>query len=228
MENVEDEDNSRQGEDSEALKSLKRKAKALSERYYGAGLLTTLTPTKGGIVDICMKTKEAEETSDSLAELTQHLRAFTGSVVLRGSVRETGGIHSFWVQSRQKNLIACLFELPEKEVGIGDTWELETNFIGNDQNFICDSFVNINEVTLVDLKRKNKETIAIINYNLREYVSGTFGNRSNTSLEFSFTGQAEFSVDRGRWVKYDGLLSSSSTSFIGGSSAQRLVLVPTE
>src|SRR5690606_18646859 len=101
------------------------------------------------------------------------LQSMYQGVVLRGSVYETGPIHSFWVKNDQKNLIALFFQLPENPVKIGDKWSLEVNFIGNDQTFVCDNAYKTNEVTLTDIKEVNGEKIAVLEYNLIEFVEGS-------------------------------------------------------
>jgi len=143
-------------------------------------------------------------------------------VMLRGSVYAKGGVHSFWVKAQQKNLIAILFELPTQPVKVGDTWSLDVNLISNDQNFSCDSSYKMNTVTLTELKKVKGETVATLKYEIEEYVSGTFstpmfkegGGGTPTMMRFSHLGIAEFSVDRGRWISYDAIMSLDATGVL--------------
>lgn len=193
--------------------------------------VTTLTNKNKGVIDIVMTTRKKEsneETADETLEDSEiggleSLFSIQSGVVLRGSVYETGGIHSFWLNSSQKNLIAIFFELPKNPVKIGDKWSLDINLISNDQNFECETAHKINEVELIDIKNINGERIAVLQYNIEEYVEGKFntptffgGTRGvkETMMRFSYEGIAEFSVDRGRWIKFDGLMSLESTGFL--------------
>lgn len=162
------------------------------------------------------------------------MQSMTQGVMLRGSVYETGGIHSFWVKSAQKNLIALFFELPTKPVKVGDKWSLDINLITNDQNFDCDSSYKINEVTLADIKKINGETIAVLKYNIVEYVKGNFntpsffgseGGQKETMMKFTHQGIAEFSVDKGRWINYDGIMSLEATGVMTANKKTKFTLI---
>lgn len=162
-------------------------------------------------------------------------RSMFKGTMLRGSVKKTGGLNSFWVQSRQKNLISLFFELPEKSLEIGAVWTLDNvNFIGNDHNFICRKAEKRNEVTLVDLKRSKEETIAVINYDIFEYVSGDFtspvflGNgagKKETTMKFVYKAQAEFSVEKGKWISYNGVMALDASGVMESSQRQKFSLI---
>ena len=193
--------------------------------------VTTLTNKNKGVIDIVMTTRK-KDSNEEIADETlenpeigglESLFSMQSGVVLRGSVYETGGIHSFWLNSSQKNLIAIFFELPKNPVKIGDKWSLDINLISNDQNFECETAYKINEVELTDIKNINGERIAVLQYNIEEYVEGKFntptffggsGGVKETMMRFSYQGNAEFSIDRGRWIKFDGLMTMESTGFL--------------
>ncbi|MEO0471540.1 MAG: hypothetical protein AAF206_18060 [Bacteroidota bacterium] len=112
-------------------------------------------------------------------------------------------------------MIALFFQLPTHPVKIGDKWSLDINLIANDQTFVCDSAYKINEVTLSDIRNVKGEKIALIQYNIEEYVQGTLnlpsflGKKSKetkSTMKFSFQGIGEFSVDKGRWATYEGTM----------------------
>lgn len=215
--------------------------KELNKAMQNVDYVSTLTNKGNGIIDIVMTTrpkekteKVANDTSDSKEnEILKMMQSMTQGVMLRGSVYATGGIHSFWVNSNQKNLISTFFELPTKPVKVGDTWKLDISLIANDQNFKCDSSYKINEVTLTDIKKDKGETIAVIKYNIAEYVTGTLISPSfmggdgdqKTMMKFTHQAIAEFSVDKGRWISYDGIMSLDATGFMTANKKTKFTLI---
>ncbi len=171
--------------------------------------------------------------NDIKNSITQHFQEFLTGVVLRGSVNEDGTIHSFWLKRAQKNLIAVFFELPGKPIKLGDTWKISTNFIGNDQNFICDSSFFKNEVKLIDIRKIKGETVAVIKYDVQEYVDGTFNmpsmfgesGASSSMMNFEYKGIAEFSIERGKWVSFEGLMSLNSTGIMSSKQKVKYSLI---
>ena len=153
------------------LKESKDIFNKLNDAFQDLDYLTTLSTEGNGVVDIVMTTRPKENMQktdiDSTigsgeTELLKRMQAMNQGVMLRGSVYETGEIHSFWVKSNQKNLIAILFQLPAAPMAIGDKWPLDVNLIANDQNFKCDSAYKVNEVILTDIKEIEGEAIAIL------------------------------------------------------------------
>jgi len=224
------------------LEKSKDLFKKINDAFKNQDFVTTLTNKNNGVIDIVMKTKPKEnikeeniDTSDSKeAEVLKMTQSMTQGVMLRGSVYETGGIHSFWVKSAQKNLIALFFELPPKSVKVGDKWSLDINLITNDQNFDCDTSYKINEVTLADIKKINGETVAVLKYNIVEYVKGNFntptfmgseGGQKETMMKFTHQGIAEFSVDKGRWLSYDGIMSLEATGVMTANKKTKFTLI---
>lgn len=155
-------------------------------------------------------------------EILESIQSMTEGVLLRGSINKNGTIHSFWIHQTQKNLIALLFELPGKQIKIGDTWSIAINLIGNNQNFICDSSYYKNEVKLIDIKKSKDETIAVLKYDIKEYVEGEFnalpifGKKGDkkTIMYTGFQGIGEFSIEKGKWHSYDGIMFSESSGWM--------------
>jgi ABC-type uncharacterized transport system substrate-binding protein len=215
--------------------------KKLNQAFKNQDYLTTLSNKGKGIIDIVMRMKPKDTTKKNNNDTTgpdlmEMMRSMNNGIVLRGSVYETGGIHSFWVKGNQKNLLAMFFELPSKPVKIGDKWPLEVNLIGNDQNFACDSSYKINEVMLTDIKQINGETIAVLKYNMAEYVKGDFNSvgllggddkGKKTMMKFIHQGIAEFSVDKGRWLSYDGIMSLEATGVMTANTKTKFTLINT-
>lgn len=227
---------------SNGLKESKDFFKKFNQAFKNLDYVTTLSTEGDKIVNIVMTTKpkepvketETNSTESKEAEMLKMMQTMTQGVMLRGSVYETGEIHSFWVKSSQKNLIAIFFELPTQPVKIGDKWSLDINLIANDHNFECDSAYKINEVTLTDIKKVDGKTIAVLKYNIVEYVKGDFNSPSffgnddgkkETMMMFTHQGIAEFSVDNGRWLTYDGIMSLDATGFMTANKKTKFTLI---
>jgi len=215
--------------------------KKLNSSFKNMDLVTTLTNKGAGIIDIVMvanqnKDKQLKsDTSDSKQkEIIKMMQAVSQGVMLRGSVYEAGGIHSFWTKSNQKNLISIFFELPTKSVQVGDTWDLDINLISNDQNFECDSSYKVNKVTMVDIKKVHGENIAVLKYDIIEYVKGNFttpsfggnmGGQSETMMKFTHQAVAEFSIEKGRLISYDGIMTLVASGVMTANKKTKFTLI---
>ena len=224
----------------EELLRAKEQFSQLNKSLKNFDFISTLTNSGNGIINVVMKAKQkamqdlppSDSTGFSRAQLLEMMQAMNNGVMLRGSVYTQGGIHSFWMKNEQKNILALLFELPKSPVKVGDTWQIDINLISSDQNFSCDSSFKINEVKLVNLKKINGEKIAVIKYNVVEYVNGTYyspgfigkGGDQQTMMRFSLQSIAEFSVNKGRWISYDGIMSMDATGPMTGSQKKKFSL----
>lgn len=223
------------------LKEIRKEVENINDEFKNTDYIMTLSTEQEGIVDVVMVTKPEEELikteNDSTdiedAELSEMFKNLSKGVMLRGSVYKSGQIHSFWVKSQQKNLIALFFQLPSGPVKIGDSWSLDVNLIANDHNFVCDSSFHLNQVTLIDLKKQKGETIAVLNYNIVEYVHGDFnspmffgneGGKKETMMKFSHQGTAEFSIDQGRWITYNGTMHLRATGIMTANTKTKFTL----
>lgn len=187
------------------------------------------------------KGKKSKEEIDTLSmkKMMKGISALNNNVVLRGRLSSKGEIISNYYKNSQKNLIAILFELPNKEVKIGEKWKLNVNFIEMDQNFICDSLYNENFAFIEKVIDSNNEKIAVIKYQITEFVSGDFNNpmtgflgsekedaERKTYLKASHTATANFSITKGKWITYDGALTvENNVSFLGGKSKTEFKLL---
>ena len=212
--------------------------KQLKNLQANTNLVTRLTSSENVAEVINIETiaipKEENEHSDEDG-ISPMMNAMMRGTMLRGSVYKSGNVHSFWVKSSQKNLISLFFELPTRAISIGDSWELKNvNLIANDQNFICKEAQRKNKVTFTELKIVDGETIAVIEYDVLEYVSGDFstpaifGNEKGnqkTTMKFIYKAQGEFSVDQGKWVIYNGIMSLDATGALNTTQKQKFALV---
>jgi len=214
--------------------------KQLNDSFKNIDLISELTNNGNGTIELIMKTRPQEEgidktdsKDDEVSEMIKKMQSMNRGIMLRGSIYETGGIHSFWVKSNQKNLIALFFELPTKPVKVGDSWELDVDLIANDQNFECDSAYKLNKVTLIDLKKTQGETIAVLKYEIEEFVVGSFNASFSmendpstpTMMKFKHQAIAEFSVEKGRWISYDGIMGLEATGFMSANIKKSFALI---
>ena len=111
---------------------------------------------------------------------------------------------------------------------------MDINLISNDQNFRCDSSYKLNKVTLIDIKKINDETIAFLKYDIIEYVKGIFNSpgfftggskQVETMMRFSHQAVAEFSIDKGRWIAYDGIMDFKATGIMKADKKTEFSLV---
>lgn len=226
---------------SKSISKAKEFFKQLNNSFKGVDLVATLSNKGNGIIDVVLVANPNKDnqlkadTSDSKQkELIKMMQTMTQGVMLRGSVYESGAIHSFWTKSNQKNLISIMFELPTRPVQVGDTWDLDINLISNDNNFECDSAYKVNKVTLEEIKKVKGETIAVLKYDIAEYVKGVFTTPSYTGIDreptptmMKITHQAiaEFSIDKGRWISYDGIMSLVATGVMKANKKTKFTLI---
>lgn len=218
-----------------AIEESKKFFKNLNEPFKNTKLTTVLSEEKDGIIEIKLiaKTEESNSDLEDNSKLLQKMLQQNSGVMLRGSVTENGAIHSFWLKTEQKNLIALLFELPNRTIKVGDIWNIDVNLIANDQNFICKEASKSNIVKLIDLKELKNETIAVIKYDIEEYVSGDYNMPSfsgesevkKTTMKYNYQGIGEFSIDKGRWISYDAIFSLKQTGLINSDSKQKFSLI---
>ncbi len=192
---------------------------------------TLLYPDKNNNVDIEMRLKS--KTSDSSESIFSSMAKLKGNTVLRGKVSRAGEIMSFFYKRDQVNMISMLFELPTQPVKVGDEWRINVNLITIDQNFKSDTIYKHNVVRLKDLIVRNGEQIALIEYDLKEYVSGEFGKAVNalmsmgnnseksTFMSMAHKAIAEFNVTKGVLLKYDGTTYLDSNFQLFGMGAGR-------
>lgn len=215
--------------------------KQLSDANKNTKLQTELTNSGKQFIDIVMKsipmdTEEsidADTTLNEMAEIMKNMRAMNNGIVLRGSVFETGGIHSFWTKGAQKNLIALLYQLPSQPVKVGDSWSLDLSLLSFDQNFECDTANKVNKVTLIELIESEGQTIAVLQYDISEFAKGIFnapamfgqGGSSDMTMNYSHQAIGKFSIDKGRWISYDGITEIHSKGWMSSNSKKRFSLI---
>ncbi|TCZ73470.1 hypothetical protein [Flaviaesturariibacter aridisoli] len=200
-------------------------------------LITRLSRKKEHVVDIEMllddKPSAKKSKDSSVSAMVDLMGKMTGAVMLRGAVYDSGAIESFYVKNDQRNLIAVFFQLPGKPVKVGDSWSLDVNFISMDQNFKCDTAYRKNKVTLLDVKESGAGKIAVLKYDLEEFISGDFNSPmfgtakgSKTMMKVTYQAVGEFSVEKGRWSSYNGFISIAASGVVTQASTKKFSLSP--
>ncbi len=202
-------------------------------------MITQLTEKHKGVISVEMmainKDKSApkitaKNADDSLKNIGKLLSQLTTGVKLRGAVNEDGSIQSFYTKNDQRNLLSIFFELPAKSIKVGDTWALDVHLLSADEYFVCDSAFKRNIVTLVALENINGEHIATLKYDILEYMHGDFKSpmgegAQQLMMKMSHQAIARFSIEKGRWVFYEGVMSLSSSGMMTSKSTKKLSLV---
>jgi len=204
--------------------------KKLNAQMQNANFVTHLRRNKKGAIDIELAivkdstiTNKKTSDTDKFSNIQKMMASMNSGIMLRGSIHEDGTIESFYTKNDQKNLVAIMFELPGKSVKPGDSWPLNTNLLSMDQNFVCDSSYKKNVVSFIGIENRNGERIVNLKYDLVEYVNGAFLN-SNMSMKMTYQGIAQFSIEKGRWITYEGIMGLSSTGMMSSQSTKKISL----
>lgn len=153
-------------------------------------------------------------------------------IQLSGLLNQNGSIYSYFLEIRQKNLLALYFQLPDRQIKVGESWPLDIQWFTANYTFLCDSVNKTNNIKLESVFENASDTIAVLNYKYSEYLSGKteipFNNAKRPSLmTIDCTGLLEFNITKGRWEKYDLIITSKSSGLQNGSSKQLIKLTPT-
>jgi len=227
------------GKDTASISDERKIITRLSKEIQNYDMITQLTEKRRGVISIEMSAIDKDKTipelkaktlDDSLRNIGKLLSKLTSGVRLRGSVYEDGSIESFYTKNDQRNLLSIFFELPAKKIKVGDTWALDVHLLSADEYFVCDSSFKRNKVTLVSIENINGEHIATLKYDILEYMHGDFKSpmgegSQNLMMKMTHQAIARFSIEKGRWVFYEGVMSLSSTGMMSSQSTKKLSLV---
>jgi len=211
---------------------IKKLLEKYQKEFEKTSYITTLQWNDRGNIGTKMFNEDFKEKDTKKLDLKDfNPEDMLKGVLLRGEINENGQIESFYLQNRQKNMIAMFFELPDRTVKIGDSWSLDVSFLQFDQSFVCKSAERTNNVELIDILRESSDTVAVIKYNIYESANGYMKNPMNqkkveTALSMRFTCIAEFSVTKGRWITYNGILETIQKGIMSVSGKQKLALIP--
>lgn len=195
-----------------------------------------LSEKRKNIIDIEMLLKHEDNNSEGdtsqkgIAEMRTLMNKMLKGVLLRGSIYKDGTIESFYTVNSQKNLLAMFFELPGKTVNVGDSWPLDIHLVSMDQSFVCDSSYHKNVATVTGIEQKDGDNIVNLKYDIIEYIDGfmnsPFGSEPiKTTMKMTYQATAAFSVEKGRWIKYEGVISDARTGFMSMETKQRYTLI---
>jgi hypothetical protein len=204
-----------------------------ADNYY---LLSVLNK-KDSRVEVSMLRKVKEDAEESSSNLNNDFpldkfKEMQKGVQFRGELNEFGGIYSYYLQRKQKNLLALFFQLPEVNVKVGDTWSIDLQWLGTDFTFDCDSANRFNQVSLVEINVVEKDTIAKIKYDIHEYILGDFkpvwnNEAIESEMSMDYDGICEFNVSEGKWISFNAIMTLKSTGFQNISQKFRYSLIET-
>lgn len=218
-------------------KDFGKEFKNFTKMFSDIKLVTTVkNGNKNNTILVEMQTVDDSINTADLAakggdEMASFMKKMLKGNMLRGTLYKNGTIESFYTKKDQKNLVAILFELPGKPVKVGDKWALTTSLLSMDNNFLCDTSYYKNEVTLVRLDKVEGQTIAVLKYDIEEYVNGVFshpilGEDSPSMMRMTVNVTAGFAIEKGQWQYYDGLMSINATGFVKSNVTKRISLLP--
>lgn len=175
----------------------------------------------------------SKKQSETKTGLSNVFSSAMQGVLLRGEIDKTGKIVSNYLASRQKNLIAIMFQLPSKPVCVGDEWKIDTNFLEIGNNFICNNSENRNSVRFKKLKERGDTLIAELEYDIFSSVEGELKNsfqstNKTVSLAMGFIGIAEFDIQRGKWIMFNGIFSTERKGMVNSLTKQSIQLLEAE
>jgi len=204
----------------------------MPERF---SMVSIVRPSGKGDLSVKMivpKAPEARPEGVPEAAWKKMRSAMTG-VQLRGSMTNAGQITSFYLESKQKNLIALMFQLPKKPVKVGDSWSLDdVNFIRLSHGFICKKAQRVNRVRLVSLSPADEgDRTAVLEYVVAESVDGKFRHQmmpksQPVSYTFSFIARGEFLVGKGAWRSFVGEMRITATGKTDAEVTKRIAMRP--
>lgn len=163
-------------------------------------------------------------------ELADLMKQIEGSIQLRGEIDDRGRIESFFLQQRQKNILALFFELPKEPVKVGDRWSLAVNLLELGPGFVARAKSRVNQAVLVSIRKVEEETVATIDYLVYESVDGEFkdgiAKPKASAMDMMFVGRGEFSLEKGMWKSFMGRLKLKGAGVTASFSDQDLALEP--
>lgn len=195
---------------------------------YGMTLL--LKRPAAGSMSVLFIAGKAPDVQTPIPKMTEMLKKMEGTVQLRGEVDDRGDITSFWLATNQKNLLALFCELPKEAVKVGSRWPLNVNFVQMGHGFVGEKAKRVNQVECSAIEKgADAEVVAVLDYLVVESVEGTFEmgeQKKPTTMAMSFAGRGRFSVTKGRWNSFSGIMKSKSTGMMSSSTEQELALEP--
>jgi len=181
------------------------------------------------VTQVAVPPPSGSKMEDLMADM---MRRMQGTVQLRGEITDAGEVSSFYLQSRQKNLLAMLFQLPKERVKVGDSWQLDVNLLEMGHGFICEKASRTNRATLVSLSdTEDGDTLAAIDYCIAESVEGKFmmpmsDKTQPCSMATSFVGRGEFLAKRGTWKRLAARMRTKATGMMSSDADQHMGLEP--
>lgn len=208
----------------------RRLAMEIPDSYSLTTLLQNLGEGRLGVKMIVGEVNLPPTDSEVQERINEFLRKLQNSVQVRGEITPTGQLTSWWLESRQANLILLFTELPDRPVRVGDTWPLGISFVTMGHGFRASKAERVNRVQLVSLAPAGEDRVAVLEYVIAESVEGDFDlpmkkESVPTTMRMAFAGRGEFLVGAGRWRRFNGRISAKSTGVTVSDTEQAVGLL---
>ena len=191
----------------------------LEDLFEHSDQYAILSARPDGLLDASIVTLPSQSTTESPFSFGQN------GNVQHGLINRSGKNESFFLAPIQKNLFSLFFQLPEQAVQVGEKWNIDMNLINDSGLIYPKSSAKIVEVQLGDVKEKEGETEAFINYEIEEYLEGSYrGKQFKTKAQI--IGKAVFLLKAGRWNRFDAIMTIESTGIMQGNQKIRFALKP--
>jgi hypothetical protein len=149
---------------------------------------------------------------------------------LNAKIDTLGKVTGKYFSINQKNLFSLMFELPSKPVSIGDVWELNLHFTGDNTGFKHIDNEEINRVKFVDVKSVNNSLIAVLEYDIYTEGKGELemlysDDIAEVEISVAFKAKMEFNITKGKWNKFKGTIIYKQTGFFETETKQDIELI---
>ncbi len=175
-----------------------------------------------------------DSTVDILAQFKNALSPILGDNFISTTLTPSGIFERGTLNLHQSNIIALFFQLPPSPIHLGDKWSINVNFFKTNQAK-PDSTYFLNKIWLADVTKKNKKDIATIKYHIVQYRGGRLHldsiydiklNSPEFHIKYEYRATGHFSLDKGRWIDYEGKLNKNAQGLFPISISEEYTLSP--
>jgi hypothetical protein len=169
---------------------------------------------------------------------TNHVRKVTAiaaatntlqGVQFRGVLDSFGGLTSFFLDRRIKNLTTFALQLPPGPVKVDDIWPLDVNLLSVGTGVVVDSGWYNRHARLVAIEKTDDgRPVAIIDYVVAEDIVGREVKKGDSiavdHLAMGCIGRGEFLINEGRWNRLVLRMMTQSSAQLKGAEDQVVVI----
>lgn len=135
------------------------------------------------------------------------------SALLRGELDSQGNVLSFFLPTSQKNVLSLLFQLPDRIVRVGESWELPVSLTALGNGYYSEDPRRFARAKLSEIRANaSGGPVARLVYVVDEDVAGTLqldldDEPETFRFRASYVGAGSFDVESGCWAEYVGYLA---------------------